>query len=147
MLSLLIKWNLLLLDSLRKWSLTYLMILVRLNCLLINIEEDITSLFPMSKIHWDVFFASILLIVLCIISCEATLIITMSCWFSSEIGVMKWSNLLLVVLLKLFKCALPSFVELFSKFFLILCIWLTLTIHVFNMLRSAGSHTLSYYFR
>ena len=52
MLSLLIKWNLLLLHYSRKWSLTCLMILVSLNCLLTNIEEIISIfiliLFPHS---------------------------------------------------------------------------------------------------
>ena len=69
MLSLLMKWNLLLLHSSRKWSLTCLMILVSLNCLLINIEEIITSFtpyskhfFPVSIIRFEMPFASILLI-------------------------------------------------------------------------------------
>ena len=96
MLSLLMKWNLLLLHSSRKWSLTCLMILANLNCLLINIGEIITSFtpyskhfFPMSKIHFEMPFESILLIKLCVISFEPTWIITMSGRSSSRTGVMK----------------------------------------------------------
>ena len=82
MLTLLVKWNLLLLYSSRKWSLTCLMILVSLNCLLINIEEIITSftpyrkhLFPMSIIRFEMSFASILLVELCIMSFETPIIL------------------------------------------------------------------------
>ena len=138
MLSLLMKWNLFLLHSSRKWSLTCLMILVSLNCLLINIEEIITSytpyikhFFPMSIIRFELPFAPILLIVLCVISFEPTWIITMLRQSFSRIAVMNWSNLLIVAPLNLFKCALPSIIELLNKFFLILRIWLSPTIHVF----------------
>ena len=74
----------------------------------------------MSIIRYGMPFASILLIELCVISFEPTWIITMSGRSSSMIGDMKWSNLLIFASLKLFKCALPSIIELLNKFFLIL---------------------------
>ena len=75
----------------------------------------------MSTIRSEIpFIAPILLIVICVISFEPTWIITMSGQSSSKIGVMKWSNLLVVASLKLFKCALSSFIELLNKLFLIL---------------------------
>ena len=133
------KWNLLLLHSSRKWLLTCLMILVNLNCLLINIVDIITSFtpyskhfFPMSVVSFKMPFASILLIKLCVI--------TMPGRSSSRIGVMKWSNLLIVAPLKLFKCALPSIIELLNKFFLILRIWLSPTIHVFLLCFIVPAH-------
>ena len=72
----------------------------------------------MSIIRFEMPFASILLIALCVTSFEPTWIITMSSQSSFKIGVMKWSNLLIVAPLKLFKCALPSIIELLNKFFL-----------------------------
>ena len=113
---------------------------INLNCPLINIEEIITSFTPYSK---HLFLMSIICfgmpfasnIVDCImhyIIC-ASWIITMSSRSSAKIGVMKWSNLLTVALLKLFKCALPSIIELLNKFFLNICIWLSPTIHVFSL--------------
>ena len=75
----------------------------------------------MSVIRFEMTFASISLIVLFVISFEPTwIIIIVSGQFSSKIGVMKWSNPLIVAPLKLLKCALPSFIELLNKFFLIL---------------------------
>ena len=107
-----------------KSLLTCLMILVSLNCLLINTEEIITSFtpyskhfFPISMIRFEMLFASILLIILCVISFEPIWIITISDRSSSKIGVINWSNLLIVGPLKLFKCALPSFSELLNNFF------------------------------
>ena len=72
----------------------------------------------MSIIRFEMPFESILLIALCVTSFEPTWIITMSGQSSSKIGVMKWSNLLIVAPLKLSKCALPSVTELLNKFFL-----------------------------
>ena len=129
MLSLLRERNLLLLHSPRKWSLTCLMVFVSLNCPLVNIEEIIISFtsynkhfFPMSIMRFDTPFESILLIVLCVISFEPAWIVTMSDRSFSKIGVMKLSNLLILASLKLFKCALPPFIELLNKLFLLLFI-------------------------
>ena len=72
----------------------------------------------MSIIRFEMPFASILLIALCVTSFEPTWIITMSGQSSSKIRVMKWSNLLIVAPQKLFKCTLPSVIELLNKFFL-----------------------------
>ena len=113
------------------------MILVSLNCLLTNIEEIITSFtpyskhfFPMSIIRFEMSFAIVLcvrcLIVLCIIPFKPKWIITMSGRSSSKIGVIKWSNLLIVAPLKRFKCGLPSIIELLNKFFLILFNYMTI---------------------
>ena len=85
----------------------------------------------MSIICFEMPFALILLIELCVISFEPTWIVTMSGRSSSRIGDMRWSNLLIFAPLKLFKCALPSVIELLNKFFLILRMWLSPTIHVF----------------
>ena len=74
----------------------------------------------MSIIRFEMSFASMLLIVLCVKSFEPTWIITMSGGSSSNIRVMKWCNLLIVAPLKLPKYALPSINELLNKFFLIL---------------------------
>ena len=131
------KWNVLLLHSSRKRSLICLMVLVSLNYLLTNIEGIITSFtpyskhfFPMSIIPFGMSFASILLILLCITSFEPSWIITISGQSCSKTGVMKWSSLLMVASLKLFKCALLSFIELLNKFFLIIRIWLSPTMHI-----------------
>ena len=72
----------------------------------------------MSIIRFEMPFASILLIALCVTSFEPTWIVTMSGQSSSKIGVMKWSNLFIEAPLKLFMCALPSIIELLTKFFL-----------------------------
>ena len=47
--------------------------------------------------------------------------------------IMNWSNLLIVAPLKLFKCVLPSFIELLNKFILIFRIWLSPAIHAFSL--------------
>ena len=87
--------------------------------------------FPMSIISFEMPFASILLIVLCVMSFEPTWIITMSGRSSSRIGDMKCCNLLTVAPLKLIKCALPSIIELLNKLFLILRTWLLPMVRVF----------------
>ena len=94
---------------------------------MINIEEINTSFtpyskhfFPMSMKRFEMPFVSILLIVLGVISFEPIWIIAMFGRSSCKTEVMEWSNLLIVAPLKLFKCALSSFIELLIKFFLIL---------------------------
>ena len=140
MLSLLMKLHLSLLHSSREWSLTCLMILVSLNWLLINIEEIITSFTPYSKyffvmftIRFEMRFASVLLIELCVISFEPTRIIIMSNRSSSKTGVMKWSNLLIVAPRKLFKCSLPSVIELLNY-------WIIKYIYIFNSAHMIIAH-------
>ena len=117
------------LHSWRKWLLTCLMILVSLSCFLINIDETIIyftpynkHFFPMAIILFQMLFASVLLIILCVISFECTWVIIMFGQSFSKIGVLKWSNLLIVIPLKLFSCALSSFIELLNKFLLVFCI-------------------------
>ena len=48
------------------------------------------------KIRFEMFFASVLLIVLCVMSFEPIWTITISGQSSSKIGVIKWSDLLIV---------------------------------------------------
>ena len=98
------------------------MILVSLNCLLINIDEIITSsapyskhFFPMSIMRFEMSFASILLIVLCVISFDPTWDYVRSIFFQD------WSNemvyhLLIVVPLKLFKCGFSLLIELLNTY-------------------------------
>ena len=119
------------------------MTLVSLNCLLINIEKIITSFTPYSKhffamsiIRIGMLFASILLIVLCVIPFVPTWIITMPGRSSSKIGVIKWSNLLMVTPLKL---DLPSLIKLLNNF-LFNSLYMTIAHDtcLLTMLRSTG---------
>ena len=68
----------------------------------------------MPIIRFEMTFASMLLTVLCVIPFEPTWIVTMPGRSSFKIAIMKWSNLLIMVPLKLFKCVLSSLIELLN---------------------------------
>ena len=138
--------NLYLLYSSRKKWLTCLIILVSLTSFLICMDDIITSLTPKTStsfqhlmIRFAISFTSIWPTVLCVILLDLTWMITISGWYSTMVGVMKWSNRLILVPLKLFKCALNSYIELLNRFLLTVCCY-----HVTYAFRSESTSIVAW---